>query len=413
MAANTPTVWAEHGTFRAEWSPPEQMRLDIDHLRTDRWGDVIGELSIYSLATTPPARLHASRLNLSTVRARSELARYMAARNAGGKLDWQTMLEVAAVHAIDLFRRGDPAVLLRDLPRPLADRYLYPWALADDMVIHFGDGGDGKSMLALATAAGIASGSAELFGIAPAETRVVGYLDWESSGADHRDRLERLCGSDMPAIVYIRCDRPLVAEVDRLQRISRDFDLGYLVIDSAAYACDGPPESAESAAAFARAVRQLGLGSLVVAHVNRSGDDSRPFGSQFWHNNARATWNIKRSNESSGDRLTLGMFNRKANTGPLLAPVGIDFTFEPYRTLVERTEIHDVADLAERIPLKARMLRALRSGPKTYADLAVELEEAVDSISRAARRGEGRVFTKVTGQDGITRIALVEQRFAA
>lgn len=409
-----PELSFRQGTFRGEWPPPALVRVDIDHIADARSGEVAGEVSVYSMARELPELLHASRLSLTSVRAREDLARYLKQRTPGEPdLDWRTMVEASAVHAVQAFRRGEPGILLRDVPRPVADRHLLPWALADEMALLFGDGGDGKSMLALATAAAIASGRADVVDVAPTERRRVGYFDWEASGADHRDRLERICGPDMPAIVYVRCDRPLVGELDRLLRIVQNHDLEYLVIDSAAYACDGPPEAAEVASTFARAVRRLGVGTLVVAHVNRAGDDSRPFGSQFWHNNARATWNVKRSTESSEKRLTVGLYNRKANSGPRAEPIGLDFDFGPERTTIRRADVHDVQDLAERIPLKARMLRALRSGPRTYVDLAKELEADVDSVSKAARRGEGRVFTRVPGKDGIYRVALLETRQAA
>ena len=77
-----------------------------------------------------------------------------------------------------------------------------------------------------------------------ATTQGWGYADWEFSGEDHRDRLERLFGTDMPAIWYARCDRALVYEADRLRRIVAENDISYVIYDSVAFACDGPPESA-------------------------------------------------------------------------------------------------------------------------------------------------------------------------
>jgi hypothetical protein len=67
-------------------------------------------------------------------------------------------------------------------------------------------------------------------------------------------------------IHYVRCDRPLVYEVNRLRRIVRAEAITYAVIDSIGYATDGPPEAAESAMAYFRAVRQLGIGTLSIAH---------------------------------------------------------------------------------------------------------------------------------------------------
>ena len=38
--------------------------------------------------------------------------------------------------------------------------------------------------------------------------------------------------------------RPLAEDVDRLRRYIRQHDIGYVVVDSVALACDGPPEAA-------------------------------------------------------------------------------------------------------------------------------------------------------------------------
>ena len=62
-----------------------------------------------------------------------------------------------------------------------------------------------------------------------------------------------------------------------------------------------------------------------IAHVNKSDQgDQKPFGSTFWANGARATWFVTKSGESGdGSQFTLGLFNRKANTGPLRPAAGM------------------------------------------------------------------------------------------
>ncbi|MBI3049239.1 MAG: hypothetical protein HYY76_13120, partial [Acidobacteria bacterium] len=51
-----------------------------------------------------------------------------------------------------------------------------------------------------------------------------------------------------------------------------------------------------------------------------------------------------------------------------------------------------------------------KAGPQTLATIASELNhDKVDSIDRIVRKHKN-LFTKVSGNDGITRIALVERR---
>ena len=139
----------------------------------------------------------------------------------------------------------------------------------------------------------------------------VAFFDWELAAEDHRVRLEKLFPDGMPRLLYARCERPLVAEADRLRGIVRDEGVEFCVYDSVALACDGAPEAAEVAGAYFRSVRQIGGGSLHLAHINKSDSgDKKPFGSAFWHNLARATWFIKaaESNSMEDRLLTLGCF---------------------------------------------------------------------------------------------------------
>ena len=68
------------------------------------------------------------------------------------------------------------------------------------------------------------------------------------------------------------------------------------------------------------------------------------------------------------------------------------------------------ADLAAGLSLKHRIRKLLQSGPQTLASIASELEHSnVESLDRIVRR-EKNTFTKVSGSDGIARVALLERR---
>ena len=56
-------------------------------------------------------------------------------------------------------------------------------------------------------------------------------------------------------------------------------------------------------------------------------------------------------------------------------------------------------------------MRLLNRRPLTYAEIAEELDAKLDSVIKAVNRGS-KAFTKVLGHDGVTRIALLEQRAA-
>jgi hypothetical protein len=394
-------VSAAHGHYTLEWGDPERAILELDYLRADR-GEISAEVSATS--TTPAGGLvHVARVNLLSTRSLSEYAGHVAKRTNGAGTDWQQLVSVAAREVVTRYRRGEPAILLRDVqPAEDAGSILAPLALARMPTIIFGDGGAAKSMIALAAAASIQSGVPYL-GLTPSTAAPVGYLDWEMDAQEHRSRLGRLAGEPMPGIVYIPCSRPLVDDVDRIRREIIRHDIGYLIVDSVGLACDGPPEAAEVANRFYGALRELGLGSFLVAHVNRQGDTERPFGSAFWSNGARLTWYAKLEADAAGTT-TVGLFCKKANTSAKPAPVGWRIDWGE-RITITRTDVRDIPNLADHVSLKYRIEGELRSGARTYADLADGLNVGVDAVRMAIKRAPDR-FAQVIGPDGITRWGL-------
>jgi hypothetical protein len=300
--------------------------------------------------------------------------------------------------------QGEPAIDLRTVARPTGDDHLDIQGirvLERHPMILFGDGGTFKSYLGLYIAGELArQGLAVLF------------ADWELDAHDHRDRLGRLFGeSAMPTVQYARCQRPLVAEADRLARLVAEHQCAYLVCDSVAFACDGPPEAAEVAQRYFQCIRRIGIGSLHLAHINKSdSSDQKPFGSAFWHNGARSTWNVKKSTEDGvgAGTIILGFYHRKTNVGAMLPSVGLSIEFDAERTRIHRTALGDVSDLAAEMPTAERMRKAL-TRPMTAAELADHLGAKVDTIDKTARR-KSDMFTRASGADGIQRIALVSRR---
>jgi hypothetical protein len=376
-----------------------------DRLRWDR-DELFGQLSVACGligARTFDGSVSLGTFNFSSTRARRERAKEIGERVRANGLDWIGMLEETCQRILQAERRGEPAVLLRDVPRPDPDDefnvegFRFP---KRHPTIAFGDGGSAKSTLALYSA-----------GVLAQRGERVGLADWELDEGAHRQRLEQLFGHDMPDVRYVRCERPLVHEVDRLKRIVRDERLTFGIFDSVGFACPGPPENAEMATSYFRCVRQIGIGSLHIAHVRQGEDnDKRPFGSAFWSNAARSTWFVKLAATSpDGQSLTIGLFNRKSNLSALRPAVGFAVTFEATRIVFARVDVADHIELAEALPIWQRLKSALTRGPQTLAWLAEDLGANVDTIDRTVRR-KTELFTRVPSDDGVTRIALVHRR---
>ena len=381
----------------------EQLGIEfvVDRLRR-KWGELIGELTVrcdLAGARTFDGVLSVADFNLSSARARQERARLLADRSKAADIDWAGLLEEFVQRVLTAERTGEPTVSLRDLQRSSPDDAIDIEGLRlldRHPIFLFGDGGAAKSYLALYIAGRLAQR-----GIVPA------LFDWELAGDDHRDRLECLFGSDMPDIRYVHCARPLVHEADRLRRIVRDEAIAYAVYDSVAFACDGPPEAAEVAQRYFQVVRQIGVGSLHIAHISKAdGADQKPFGSAFWHNGARATWNVKLAADTmpSGNQITIGLYNRKANLGGIRPAVGFEISLEANRTVFRRVNVADVSDLAGHLSIRQRMVHVLRRGSLSPEAVANEVDASLETVKREVRRRKG-TFTLLPGG----KVALLER----
>lgn len=409
-------VSAELGRYTVTWQEPH-VSFAFDLLRSERSSEVTAEVTVQAWddAAAIMRHIHQARVNLTGTRSREDLGRKLkSAANGAADLDWPALVEGSCVLALREYRRGEPAIRLRDAEQPEGDAELIPpLVLRRQPTIWFGDGGTGKSYLALAAAIAIHTGRDDLLGIAPTLTTRVAYLDFELEAWEQRERLARLVGDDMPDLVYRRCVGSLREQVDQLRRMVREERIGFVVIDSVAWACSGPPEDSDVARAFFEAVRMLGVGALCIAHVNRQGDTNKPFGSGFWHNGARSTWYVRKEQEVGTNSLAVGLFNRKANLGPLARPIGFELAFTGNRVNIRRTDLADIPALALHLPLKQRIAHEVATGALTMVEIAERTESSVDTIGRTVRRYEGSLFAKVPGEDGIYRVGLLRREAAA
>lgn len=380
------------------------IELEVEHIKRASSGELRGEV----LARTwIPGSLNGGDgvlavdyLNLSSARTRKSFARYLEERSRLKEFDWVGLLESFGQQVIAAERRGEPSVLLTDLERPGPDEALEVLGiplLRRHPLILFGDGGTCKSYAALYFA-----GTLNQRGLS------VGFFDWELAGEDHRERLSRLFGADLPVVHYARCSRPLVYEAERLRRIVREQQLDYVVLDSIAFACDGPPENAEQASRYFQSLRRLGeVGSTNIAHITKGENaDRRPFGSTFWFNGCRSCWNVKRSEGIPDESLVqLAFHHRKANTGGLRRSLGLELQFDSEHTRIRRLDLSDAPDLAAGLSIRQRMALALRKGPLSPEVLAEEVEAKPETVKRLIRR-HGHTFTLIDG--GL--VSLLERR---
>lgn len=346
--------------------------------------------------------LSVARFNVSSSRARAERAAQLEKQARAKDIPWLALIEELCQSVLAAERTGDPAIALRDVVVDPEDQRTIPVSgfllPARHPAILFGDGASCKSYLAL-----------YLAGLLAQDGYRVALVDWELDAVDHRERYERLFGAEMPAtLFYTRCYRPLLHDVDRLQRIVRLQGIDYAIFDSIGFACHEAPEAAESALTYFRCVRQLGIGSLHLAHVAKGeGSDQKPFGSAFHFNSARAIWNIKATDDGAGG-LTLGVFDRKPSLRARQQPFALDVTFTDDRTTIRRCDIAGVEAFAPQISLYQRIRSALKAGAMTREQLAEAVGEAkAETLSRTLHRAFSKGhLVRFPGAGGVEQIGL-------
>ena len=390
------------------------MHLHASRVSRNRYGELRCTLEVRSALLGTPLvdekELVLNRydnVNLSAPGTRKSIGADLAATSkTGNKIDFHGLLNVLAFKVGQEEQNGQPAVVLSRIERPAAEATFDIDGfklLRKHPTILFGDGGSMKSYLALHLAGRLCQ-----MGFRAA------VFDWELDAADHKERLIRLFGElQQPDVVYVRCSKPLVYEIDRLVQIKHDHQIEFAICDSIAFACHGKPEDAEIASAYFRALRQLEVGTLNLAHITKGeNNDQRPFGSAFWYNGARCVWFAKSetADETAGSRArTIGLFNRKVNMGAPMPSLGFQFSFEPDRTHIKRVELSEVESLAGHMPLWQRIRHVVKTRPMGFADLAEELNANLKSIEKAVNR-KSSLFALVPGPGGVSRVTLIDRR---
>jgi KaiC/GvpD/RAD55 family RecA-like ATPase len=304
---------------------------------TRRGGETHGELTVtcgLPGSRSTDGHLHQARFNLSSTTARTGLAKTLAHRSKADEIDWFDLLETFCRGVLSAEREGDPISLVGALPIPVGETYrLHPLLPEGQVTILYGDGGTGKSTLAAAIAASVETGVTIVDNWTPRRAAVL-YLDWEAGKASINRRVRGVAmGAGIPSVVQIRhadCRRrgPIAGFAEDVARYIDREEIGLIIVDSIGMASGTSNEGSdanESAIRLFSAFGFLGTTILAIDHISKaaaedSGKPARPYGSIYKGLLARATYELRRSTSGDG-RSLLGVFNTKANDGPLLAPM--------------------------------------------------------------------------------------------
>jgi len=270
--------------------------------------------------------------------------------------------------------------------------------------ILYGDGGVGKSYLALGIATCVATGQ-PFVGLAVRSSGVL-FLDWELDPAEFQRRgfaVARGLGLPCPPanLYYAPMARPFSTLVDRVHTFVNQHDIGLVILDSLGMACAGDPELARDVIGFFTLLRHLGITVLAIDHQAKLLDgqcyaSKSPFGSVFKSNLSRSLIQVERLSGHDG-WLSLRLHHKKLTFGALSHTLGVTLQFD---TSAEADMVRMSAWTPTQAPEPSAHLsdqetleRSLqREGPATNALLAqrtgVNLKTTSNHVARLHKAGK-------------------------
>ena len=255
---------------------------------------------------------------------------------------------------------------LRDhMERPWSAFALEPFILDELPTTLFSFGGMGKSMIALAMMVSLNTGKEILPGIKPEPNHRGLYLDWESSAWEHGTRYKQLCKgagvdpNEYP-MLHLTMTRSLEISKFTLAHYISEHRISYLIIDSAAAAVGGDPNSPDDPLHMFEVLRELGLPTLIIAHQPKNAEgSSHPYGSVVWHNQSRGTFSIDRVQSPGSNTLQVAIINRKSNNSGLRKPMGFQFEFVDDAINVTSTELAKSEELSKHLTVIDQVIGVL------------------------------------------------------
>lgn len=396
-----PEIQRGGGIFLLVWKD-EQISVTVDRIRENSHHEVHGEVLVQAHLPSMLPHLHQTRLNMVSTQSKEKLSKILDSRL--NTIDWYAIVEQTCVKVLELWRQGEPLISIAGMEKTERMTHrLYPFLVEREANLLYGDGGVGKSYIAAYFACLIALPSYDL-GFAPEPGNVL-YLDYETTAAELRDRLEGICqamGSQIPEnFLYRRSYQPLADDIANVQKLILENDIQFLVVDSVGPACGGEPENSGVVMEYFNALRTLGITTLSVDHIAKAGHPNHktPFGSVYKFNLARSVWELRRVPEPGG-AMKIGLYHRKSNNARREKPQGFSIEFSEEGVRFHKETVKTLPQLKAGLGLVDKIYEALQSGAMSVTEIHYTIGEPESSIRVELNRHKGNYFTILSKTDG-------------
>ncbi len=344
------------------------IQCEVSRIRSTR-----GATGCQLVFTNSGQHMLRTKFNLESSRVRSELAKDLSGRLKD--VDWKQLLEDLANRTLEEFEKGEPIINVTSNDEVEALQYLInPIAPLGKPTFIFGDPGAGKSQMSviitILTSLPWHDNPLRL-GVPDKPTKGL-ILDWEGDADDARRQLRSFTeGMELGwnELYYRRCSLPLADDVDSIRTHIEDIRADYIIIDSASMAAGGDLNHMDVATNYLRALRQLNLTSISLAHTNknRESKDKTILGSVLFEAGARSVWEIR--GQEDDDCFDIALFHRKSNLTKKSQPLGYRISYLPNGNTIEWHDSKSVPEFVERMNNSQRILISLKDGAKTHDEL--------------------------------------------
>lgn len=317
--------------------------------------------------------------------------------------DWDRIIEYVCVTVLTGYREGEPTINLAKAEMPV-DRGLLvtPLLPYGEASLIYGEGGSGKSIISL-WIANIVYQGVQTDWISAIKKNVL-YIDYETNVREYLVRNNKLAngmGLDEPSgIFYRRTNEPMTTIAEIIRQEIDEKEVGFVIVDSAAMACGGEPESSRATTDYYSAIRSFGddITVLTLAHTTKADSDKKtPFGSAFWTHWARSVWEIKREESEKSNQQNVGLFHRKVNNFNLHDPIGYQIQFLSNEININGFDISDSDTLNTSIPMIKRIYNYLRD-----ADQYKTINQIVEDLEIPEKK-QGSVRAMISRKTGVAK----------
>ena len=373
-----PEVWEIPTGYRISWANPHYA-LIIEEIETR------GEYGMTAWVTFEAGELKVpmGRCNLTDPLSLSKKLTFQ-----NDELFWQDCCRWA-LEMLRTFRNsrvGNFVEFIAYAPTEESKMLLPPYVQDKQNTLIFGDGGNGKSLVALKWGIDVALNQGPVL-----------YLDWETDEYTVWRRLFWMLngsGDPMPDnLFYLRCDAPIARSLPTIKRHVDQVKPVLVIIDSAGMA-SGKPSDDESVITHYASMRSFNAATLQVAHISK-GNREEPYGSVYFKNYSRLCLRIEGERDESG--ILVAVTDTKGNNSGFLPPSAMRFTFdeEAESIMVSRDNPQLVEAVHNRRNLGDQIWDVLEQA-KTVPEISRIIDKPQNSIRSTLSRNKSR-FAKLAG----------------